>query len=63
MNIQNYLRKEVKRLKWEEDIKYKTIAEELLEMNYNAFINWLRGDKNLSREKIKILEDYINIMK
>ena len=29
MYNQNYIRKEVRRLKWEENIKYKTIAEEL----------------------------------
>ena len=49
---QEYLREEVRKLKWEEDISYKTIAEDLLEMNYNAFINWLRGYKNLSRKKV-----------
>ena len=46
-----------------EDISYKTIAEDLLEMNYNAFINWLRGYKNLSRKKVEQLKDYINTMK
>lgn len=39
MNIQNILRKEVRRIKWEENIKYKTIAEDLLNMKYNSFIN------------------------
>lgn len=60
---QEYLREEVRKLKWEEDISYKTIAEDLLEMNYNAFINWLRGYKNLSRKKVEQLKDYINTMK
>lgn len=63
MNIQRYFREEVKRLKWEEDISYKTIAIDLLEMNYNAFINWLHGYKNLSKEKLYKLEDFINAMK
>lgn len=60
---QEYLREEVRKLKWEEDISYKTIAEDLLEMNYNSFINWLRGYKNLSRKKVEQLKDYINTMK
>ena len=63
MNKQNYLREEVKRIKWEEDINYKVIAEDLLCMNYHAFINWLHGYKNLSREKVKKLQDFINDMK
>ena len=63
MNNQNILREEVKKVKWLEDITFKTIAEELLNMNYHAFINWLHGYKNLSSEKIKKLEDFINDMK
>ena len=63
MNNQDILREEVKKVKWLEDITFKTIAEELLNMNYNAFINWLHGYKNLSSEKIKKLEDFINDMK
>lgn len=63
MNNQDILREEVKKLKWLEDITFKTIAEELLNMNYHAFINWLHGYKNLSSEKIKKLEDFINDMK
>ena len=60
MNLQEYFREEVKKLKWKEDISYKFIAKNLLDMNYNAFINWLRGYKNLSREKLEKLKDYIN---
>ena len=56
---QEFLRKECKRLKWEEEITYKEIAEDLLDMNYNAFINFLHGYKNLGEERVKILEDYI----
>ena len=63
MNNQNYYRKEVRRLKWEEDIKYKTIAEDLLNMKYNSFINWLHYYTNLSEEKINILKDFINTIK
>ena len=63
MNNQNILREEVKRIKWEEDINYKVIAEDLLNMNYHAFINWIRGYKNLSNKKMMILQDFINDMK
>lgn len=63
MNIQNYLRAEVRRLKWEEEISYKVIAQDLLDMKYNSFINWLHGYKNLSSKKINILKDFINNMK
>lgn len=63
MNIQNYLREEVKKLKWEENISYKVIAEDLLEMKYNSFINWLHGYKNLGRDKIEKLKDFVNNMK
>lgn len=63
MNIQNYLREEVRRLKWEEEISYKVIAQDLLDMKYNSFINWLHGYKNLSNKKINILKDFINSMK
>lgn len=63
MNQQNYLREEVRRLKWEEDISYKTIAEDLLEMKYNSFINWLHNYKNLSNKRILILKDFIDVMK
>lgn len=57
---QNFLREQIKKTKWEEDITYKTISEDLLEMNYNAFINWLRGYKNLGKEKIIILKNFID---
>ena len=63
MNNQDILREEVKKVKWLEDITFKTIAEDLLNMNYHAFINWLHGYKNLSREKAKKLENFINDMK
>ena len=60
---QNYMRAEVRRIKWEEDISYKTIAEDLLNMNYNSFINWLHNYKDLSIKKILILKDFIDVMK
>lgn len=60
---QNILREEVKKIKWLEDITFKTIAEDLLNMNYHAFINWLHGYKNLSREKAIKLQNFIDDMK
>lgn len=59
---QNYLREQVKRIKWQENISYKTIAEDLLEMNYNSFINFLHGYKDLGYERVKILKSFINDM-
>ena len=44
---QNYLREEVKRLKWQEGISYKYLAEELLDMKYNSFVNFVHGYKDL----------------
>lgn len=63
MDIQVILREEVKKIKWQEEISFKTIAEDLLNMNYHAFINWLHGYKNLSIKKVLILQDFINNMK
>lgn len=60
MNSQNYYREEIKRLRWEEDITFKEIAINLLDMNYHSFINWLGGRCNLSRNKLLILQDYID---
>lgn len=56
---QNYLREQVKRLKWKEGISYKTIAEDLLDMNYNSFINFVNGYKDLGYERTIILKGYI----
>ena len=56
---QNHLRNQVKRLKWEEDISYKTIAEDLLQMDYHAFINFMHGYKNLGKEREIILKEFI----
>lgn len=58
-NKQDFLREQVKRLKWQEDISYKEVAEDLLGMNYNSFINWLHCYCDLGNERIEILYDYI----
>ncbi len=62
MNIQDYLRETVKKLKWTEGITYKEIAEDLLDMKYNSFINFLHRYKNLGRTRVNILIDYINTL-
>ena len=59
---QIYLREQVKKLKWKEDINYKTIAEDLLDMNYNSFINFLHGYKDLGEERCNILKEYISLI-
>ena len=56
---QDFLRENVKRLKWQENISYKQIAEDLLSMNYNSFINWLHCYADLGSEKAALLKDYI----
>ena len=56
---QNELREMTKRAKWQEDISYKTIAEDLLCMNYHAFINFLHVYKDLGTSKARKLEEYL----
>ena len=56
---QEYLRNKCKKLRWEDDITYKEIAEDILEMNYNSFMNFIRGYKNLGEKRAKRLEEYI----
>lgn len=62
LDEQNYLREEVKRLKWQEGISYKFLAEELLDMKYNSFINFVNGYKNLGYKRIRLLKGYIEDM-
>ena len=63
MNIQDVLRDEVKRLRWEENITFKEISTDLLCMDYHAFINWLHSRTNLGSQRIKQLQDFINCMR
>ena len=56
---QEELRKEVKLIKALEDISYKTIAEDLLDMKYNSFINWLHGYYCLGYSRSKLLREFI----
>ena len=53
------LRKKVKELKAFQNISYKTLSE-YLEMNRNAFYNWLKGYYNLGDEKQKKLTEIID---
>ena len=59
---QCYLREQVKRLKWQEGISYKLIAEDLLDMRYNSFMNFLHGYKELGYNRAKKLKGFINDM-
>jgi len=57
---QDILREKAKMMKWKYDVDYRTIAEDVLSMNYNSFLNFVNGYKELGRQRSKILEDYIN---
>lgn len=59
---QDYLREQVRRLKWQEGISYKYLAEELLDMKYNSFINFATGKKNLGYNRTKLLKGFIEDM-
>ena len=56
---QNNLRLDVKKLKWQKDISYKYLAEEVLSMKYNSFINFIHGYKNLGYTRTIILKEFI----
>ncbi len=57
---QQKLREKVRVLKAVEGIKYKQLAEDLLEMNKGSFYNFLSHKTGLSREKANQLEVFIN---
>jgi hypothetical protein len=57
---QEILREKAKMMKWKYDVDYRTIAEDVLGMNYNSFLNFVNGYKELGRQRGKILEDYIS---
>ena len=57
---QDILREKAKMMKWKYDVDYRTIAEDVLGMNYNSFLNFVNGYKELGRQRSKILDDYIN---
>ena len=56
------MRADTKRLKWEQNINYKVLAEDLLDMDYHAFINWIHGRCKLGTTRAKILKDFIDCM-
>lgn len=57
---QDILRIDTKRIKWEYGITYKEIAEDLLDMNYRAFINWIHNRCDLSSGRASSLREYID---
>lgn len=57
---QDILREKAKMMKWKYDVDYRTIAEDVLGMNYNSFLNFVNGYKVLGKQRSKILDDYIN---
>lgn len=59
---QDYLRNCVKKLKWNNDICFKEISGELLGISYHSFINWKRGEYDLSEEKARELLDYVECL-
>ena len=58
MKDQEYLREQCKRLKWEDDMTYKEMAE-YIDMKYNSFMNFVRGYKDLGEQRAKRLEEFI----
>lgn len=56
------LRREAKKLKVYQDIKYTELAE-YLEINKNSFYNWLKGQYNLCEEKQIRLAEIISNLK
>lgn len=59
--MQENLRIQVKLVKalYGDIFSYKDIAD-LLQININSFYNWLNGAYNLSREKEKLLQLWLN---
>ena len=53
------LRKRVKEIKAFQDVTYKELSE-YMEMNRNAFYNWVKGYYNLGDEKQKRLKEIID---
>ena len=62
INKQDILRNNTKKLKWEQNISYKILAEDLLDMDYHSFINWIHGRSNLGSMRAGILQDFIDCM-
>ena len=57
---QQQLRTQVRILKAIEGIKYKNIAEDLLDMQAGSFYNFLCQKATLSEERAQLLKDFIN---
>ena len=61
--MNDYLRKQVRILKALQNISFKEIAVEYLEIKPNSFYNWLRGQYDLSPETAKRLKEVIEELK
>lgn len=59
---QNDLRLKVKELKYIYNISYMYIADNVLQMNYRGFLNWLSGNYNFGREKKENLTKFIEFV-
>ena len=62
MDDQEQLRTDTKKLKWYYDIPYQTIAIELLDMDYQAFDNWVNRRCKLGKQRAKQLREYIDLI-
>lgn len=62
MDNQEKLRTQTKQLKWQYDIDYKEIAIDLLDMDYQAFDNWINRRCKLGRQRVKQLQEYIDLI-
>lgn len=60
MDNQEKIRVLTKKLKWYYDIDYKEIAQDLLDMDYQAFNNWINRRCKLGNKRLQKLIDYIN---
>lgn len=62
MSKQDELRCAVRKLKWQDGISYKEIATELLDMNVNAFYNFVNGQCDLGYKRVRLLTSYLSEM-
>ena len=60
---QEELRQMARIVKATEDVSFKEMAEDLLNINCHSFYNWLNGEYNLSRSKsLELYEFLINFL-
>lgn len=56
---QEEIRERAKMLKWKYNIGYKFVAEEILHMHYNSYLNFVNGYTTLGKQRAEILSKYI----